>query len=86
MKYPSYTIDKFKTKFKDGEYERMIKLLVHSHWIRYENGELDLLPKLIINQPNIFLLTVNDNCFLKPPEYYTTDTLEIIIKELMEYI
>lgn len=85
MKYPSYKIEELIAKFKDDEYERMLKLLTHSHWIRYENGEIDLLPKLIIDQPNIFLLTVNDNCFLKPPEYYTTKTLETIIKELMKY-
>lgn len=68
----------------ENDYVSLVKLLQDSNWIRYENGELDLLPKLIINQPNIFLLTVNDNCFLKPPEYYTTKTLENIVKELME--
>ncbi|HQF90285.1 MAG TPA: hypothetical protein PLH46_03040 [Caldisericia bacterium] len=69
----------------ENDYVSLVKLLQDSNWIRYENGELDLLPKLIINQPNIFLLTVNDNCFLKPPEYYTTNTLETIVKELMGY-
>ena len=69
----------------EDDYVIFIKLLQDSHWIRYENGEIDLLPKLIIDQPNIFLLHVNDNCFLKPPGHYTTDTLEIIVKELMEY-
>lgn len=69
----------------EDDYVMFIKLLQDSHWIRYENGEINLLPKLIIDQPNIFLLTVNDNCFLKPPGYYTTDTLESIVKELMEY-
>ena len=32
--------------------------------------KIDLLPKLIIDQPNIFLLTVNDNNFMKFEQYF----------------
>lgn len=71
----------------EDDYVIFIKLLQDSHWIRYENGEIDLLPKLIIDQPNIFLLTVNDNNFMKFEQYYgiIPNKIEIIVKELMEY-
>ena len=87
MKYPSYKIEEFNAKFKDDEYDSLLKLLTHSHWIRYENGEIDLLPKSIINQPNIFLLTVNDNNFMKFEQYFgiMPNKIETIVKELMEY-
>ncbi len=71
----------------ENDYVMLVKLLQDSHWIRYENGEIDLLPKLIIDQPNIFLLTVNDNNFMKFEQYFgiMPNKIETIVKELMEY-
>lgn len=71
----------------EDDYVMFVKLLQDSHWIRYENGEIDLLPKLIIDQPNIFLLTVNDNNFMKFEQYFgiMPNKIETIIKELMKY-
>lgn len=70
----------------ENDYVSLVKLLQDSNWIEYENGKGNLLPIRIIDRPNIFLLNVNDNCFLKFHHRYNIESMELIVKELMEYI
>lgn len=73
------------SNIENGLYERILKFHRDAYFIRYKNEEINLFPKLIIDQPNIFVLKMKYNCFLKFHNNYNIDTLKTIVKELMEY-
>lgn len=87
MKYKITNQDlKDLSNIKNDEWERTLIFHRDAYFIRYENGDVNLFPRLIIDQPNIFVLEMKDNCFLKFHHRYNIESMKLIVKELMGYI